>query len=54
MDSKPRVAEVRWVRDNRFIQTNFRHLIPRANLKDAGPYICESDNGLGQVIQTGN
>ena len=54
VDSKPRVAEVRWVRDNRFIQTNFRHLIPRANLKDAGPYICNADNGLGQVIQTGN
>ena len=54
VDSKPRVAEVRWVRDNRFIQTNFRHLIPRANLKDAGPYICNADNGLGQVIQAGN
>ena len=49
VDSKPRVAEVRWVRDNRFVQTSFRHLIPRANLKDAGPYICNADNGLGQV-----
>lgn len=49
VDSKPSVREVKWVRDIRFIQTNFRHLIPRANLKDAGPYICNADNGLGQV-----
>ena len=49
VDSKPKVHEVRWVRDGRFVQTNFRHLIPRANLKDAGPYICSADNGLGQV-----
>ena len=49
VDSKPKVHEVRWVRDGRFIQTNFRNLISRANLKDAGPYICSADNGLGQV-----
>jgi len=49
VDSKPKVHEVRWMRDGRFVQTNFRHLIPRANLKDAGPYICSADNGLGQV-----
>ena len=49
VDSKPTVQEVRWVRDGRFVQTQFRHLIPRANLKDAGPYICSADNGLGQV-----
>ena len=49
VDSKPSVQEVRWVRDGRFVQTQFRHLIPRANLKDAGPYICSADNGLGQV-----
>ena len=49
VDSKPKVQEVRWVRDGRFVQTQFRHLIPRANLKDAGPYICSDDNGLGQV-----
>ena len=52
MDSKPSVQEVRWVRDGRFVQTQFRHLIPRANLKDAGPYICSADNGLGQVGST--
>merc|ERR1719471_2331368 len=49
VDSKPSVQEVRWIRDTRFVQTNFRHLIPRANLKDAGPYICNADNGLGQA-----
>ena len=54
VDSKPKVHEVRWVRDGRFVQTNFRHLIPRANLKDAGPYICSADNGLGQVILSSN
>ena len=49
VDSKPPVEEVRWVRDIRFVQTQFRHLIPRANLKDEGIYICNADNGLGQV-----
>ena len=49
VDSKPKVQEVRWVRDIRFVQTQFRHLIPRANLKDEGIYICNADNGLGQV-----
>ena len=47
VDSKPKVHEVRLVRDGRFVQTNFRHLIPRANLKDAGSYICSTDIGLG-------
>ncbi len=37
------------MRDGRFISTNFRYQIPRANIKDAGPYICSADNGLGQV-----
>ena len=54
VDSKPRVEEVRWVRDIRFVETKKRHLIPRANLKDAGPYICNADNGLGQVRQNPN
>ena len=26
-----------------------RHMIPRASLKDAGPYTCKADNGLGKV-----
>jgi hypothetical protein len=37
------------MRDGRFIETKFRHQIPRANIKDAGPYICSAENGLGQV-----
>jgi hypothetical protein len=41
--------QVKWMRDGRFISTNFRYQIPRANIKDAGPYICSADNGLGQV-----
>ena len=50
VDAKPGVAQVKWVRENRFVQQNFRHVIPRANLKDNGSYICNADNGLGQVI----
>jgi hypothetical protein len=46
--------QVKWMRDGRFISTNFRYQIPRANIKDAGPYICSADNGLGQVIPVPN
>jgi len=49
VDAKPPVDDVRWMRDGRFIQQTFKHLIPRANLKDDGPYICAADNHLGQV-----
>jgi len=49
VDAKPGVAQVKWVRENRFVQQNFRHVIPRANLKDNGSYICNADNGLGQT-----
>ena len=49
VDSKPAVTEVKWMRNDRFINVNFKHLIPRANLKDAGTYKCQADNGLGEV-----
>merc|ERR1719427_64942 len=51
VDSKPKVQEVKWMRNSRFISLNFRHLIQKAGLKDAGPYICSADNGLGKVVE---
>ena len=48
VDSKPRVESVKWTREGRYIATTFRHVIPTIDLKDAGLYYCEADNGLGQ------
>ena len=50
VDAKPRVNDVKWVRDGRFIQQTFKHQIPRVGMKDGGKYTCEANNGLGQVI----
>ncbi len=49
VDSKPAVNTVKWTRNGRFIDTNFKHTIPRVSLDDAGAYVCSADNGLGQV-----
>jgi echinoid protein len=49
VDSKPSVSTVKWYRNGRFIDTHFKHTIPRATLQDAGSYVCSADNGLGQV-----
>jgi len=49
VDAKPSVATVKWTREGRFIDTHFRHTIPRVTLQDAGGYVCAADNGLGQV-----
>jgi len=51
VDAKPAVNEVKWMRNGRFISVNFKHMIPRASLKDAGPYTCKADNGLGKVVE---
>ncbi|XP_073977737.1 contactin-2-like isoform X4 [Rhodnius prolixus] len=48
VDSKPRVNNVRWIRDGRFISTSFRHTIQRVTVQDSGRYKCSADNGLGQ------
>ena len=49
VDSKPAVTTVKWEREGRFIDTHFKHTIPRVTLNDAGIYICTADNGLGQI-----
>ncbi len=49
VDAKPGVSSVKWTRAGRFIDTNFKHVIPRATLQDAGAYVCSADNGLGQA-----
>ena len=48
VDSKPAVTSVKWMRDGRFIDTHFKHTIPRVTLQDAGSYTCSADNGLGK------
>ena len=49
VDAKPAVSSVKWMRAGRFIDTNFRHTIPRVGMDHAGKYVCLADNGLGQV-----
>ncbi len=49
VDAKPRVDSVKWLRDNRFINTQFKHTIPSVKIDEAGNYICSADNGLGQI-----
>ncbi|KAL1139642.1 hypothetical protein AAG570_006620 [Ranatra chinensis] len=48
VDAKPRVNNVRWIRDGRFISTSFKHTIQRVTVQDSGKYMCSADNGLGQ------
>jgi echinoid protein len=49
VDAKPTVNTVKWTRNGRFIDTHFKHTIPRVTLQDSGSYVCSADNGLGQV-----
>ena len=49
VDAKPSVSTVKWTRNGRFIDTHFKHTIPRVTLQDSGTYVCSADNGLGQV-----
>ena len=49
VDAKPTVNTVKWTRNGRFIDTHFKHTIPRVTLQDSGTYVCSADNGLGQV-----
>ena len=48
VDAKPVVGQVRWERNGKFIDTNFKHTIPRVTMNDAGSYMCIAQNGLGQ------
>lgn len=49
VDAKPRVSNVRWTRNNRFIAIAFTHTLHRVTLQDAGRYTCTADNGLGKA-----
>lgn len=49
VDAKPRVSNVRWTRNGRFVATSFSHTIHRVSVQDAGKYVCSADNGLGQT-----
>lgn len=49
VDAKPRVSNVRWTRNGRFIAIAFTHTLHRVALQDAGKYTCTADNGLGQT-----
>ncbi|KAE8737392.1 hypothetical protein FOCC_FOCC017145 [Frankliniella occidentalis] len=49
VDAKPRVSNVRWTRNGRFVATSFTHTIHRVSVQDAGKYVCSADNGLGQA-----
>ena len=49
VDAKPTVSMVKWTRNGRFIDTHFKHTIPRVTLQDSGSYVCSADNSLGQV-----
>lgn len=49
VDSKPKVSNVRWTRNGRFISTSFTHTLHRVSVQDAGKYTCSADNGLGKL-----
>lgn len=49
MDAKPKVSNVRWTRNGRFISSSLIHTIHRVSIQDAGKYACSADNGLGKV-----
>lgn len=49
VDAKPKVSNVRWTRNGRFISSSMVHSISRVSPQDAGKYACSADNGLGKV-----
>ena len=52
VDAKPAVTSVKWTRNGRFIDTHFKHTIPRVALTDSGSYTCSADNGLSEGGET--
>lgn len=48
VDAKPKVSNVRWTRNGRFISSSLVHTIHRVSLQDAGKYTCTADNGVGR------
>lgn len=51
VDAKPKVSNVRWTRNGRYISTSFTHVLDHVSVQDAGIYTCTGDNGLGQTGQ---
>lgn len=49
VDAKPKVSNVRWTRNGRFISSSMTYAIPRVTHQDAGKYACSADNGLGKL-----
>lgn len=49
VDAKPKVSNVRWTRNGRFISSSMTYSIPRVTHQDAGKYACSADNGLGKI-----
>ncbi|XP_077286250.1 hemicentin protein echinoid isoform X2 [Arctopsyche grandis] len=49
VDSKPKVSNVRWTRNNRFISPSVTHTLNRVTIEDSGKYTCSADNGLGKI-----
>lgn len=49
VDAKPKVSNVRWTRNGRFISSSLTHTIHRVSIQDAGKYACSADNGLGKI-----
>lgn len=48
VDAKPKVTNVRWTRNGRFISSSLTHTIHRVSVQDAGKYTCTADNGIGK------
>ncbi|XP_047508759.1 hemicentin-2 isoform X1 [Pieris napi] len=46
VDAKPKVSNVRWTRNGKYISNSFIHTIQDVTVQDAGKYTCSADNGL--------
>ncbi|XP_037928316.1 titin [Teleopsis dalmanni] len=51
VDAKPKVPNIRWTRNGRFISSLLVHSIHRVSVQDAGVYTCSADNGLGKTSE---
>jgi echinoid len=49
VDAKPKVSNVRWTRNGRFISSSMTYTIHRVSLQDTGKYTCSAENGLGKM-----
>ncbi|CAG0896284.1 unnamed protein product [Darwinula stevensoni] len=51
VDAKPPAVGVRWMRNGRVLSRGYRHSLDRLEVANAGEYVCQADNGLGQMGQ---